>query len=125
MTGETQPPRLPKVTIEPDTEPAKLRVMSLHVVHRIAEAARLKPAPPARSSAARLLDAVWLPATSKIADKPIPTQTMRCRPVRFPNFTATRSASQPHSGTMNIVARNGADVHQLAFDASNPRTRTR
>ena len=57
-TGETQPPKLPNVDIVPDMDPENLAEISLQVVHRTAEAAKLNPAAIASCKSARVLFAV-------------------------------------------------------------------
>lgn len=51
-TGESHPPRLPKVVIIPEIDPEHFAEMSLRVVQRAADAAKLNPAASASCNSA-------------------------------------------------------------------------
>src|SRR5439155_26677999 len=123
--GDNLPPRLPKVVIRPEIDPEYFAAMSLHVVQRTEEAAKLSPPAAASYAIASVLFAVWLPDQSRPAEQATPSHTVALRPRRLPSVSAARSESHPHRGTINKLAMKGADVHKLAFGIPTPRTRTR
>src|SRR6266481_6357353 len=96
--GDNHPPRLPKVVISPEIEPEYFAAMSLHVVQRTEEAAKLSPPAAASCTIASVLFAVWLPDQSKPAESTTPSQTVDLRPRRLPSLSAARSESHPHRG---------------------------
>ena len=57
-TGEIQPPRLPNVDMVPEMDPENFAEISLQVVHKTADAAKLKPAAMASCKSASVLFAV-------------------------------------------------------------------
>ncbi len=57
-TGDAAPPRLPNVAMIPETEPELVEDMSVQVVYRMANAAKLNPAAIAKSKRAAVLFAM-------------------------------------------------------------------
>src|SRR3979411_2133790 len=123
--GESQPPRLPKVVMNPDTEPENRAVMSLQAAHNIAEAAKLNPAAIDNCKRDHVLLAVWLPDQSNPAERPIASHAAARLPRRLPIVTTARSQSQPHVGTRMALATNGAEAQKLAFEIVIPRIFTK
>src|SRR6267378_3733726 len=125
ITGDARPPRLPNVVIIPEMDPDDLVEMSLQVVHKTAEAAKLNPAASVSCTRAKVLLTVWLPDHSNSAEHAIPSHAVVRRPRRLPSFSAARSESQPHRGTKQTFATKGAEPQKPAFDTVTPRTFTR
>src|SRR5438552_17965080 len=71
--GDNDPPRLPKVVISPEIDPEYYAAMSLHVVQRTEEAAKLSPPAAASCAIASVLFAVWLPDHSRPAEQATPS----------------------------------------------------
>src|SRR5260221_4220024 len=109
----------------PEIDPEHFVEMSVHVVYRMADAAKLNPAAIASCRRAAVLFEVWLPDHSNNAEPAMPNQAVARRPFRFPSFCTARSESQPPKGTMTILARNGAEPQKLAFETVTPRTFTK
>src|SRR2546425_11329866 len=78
--GDNHPPRLPKVVISPEIDPEYFAAMSLHVVQRTEEAAKLSPPAAASCAIARVLFAVWLPDQRRPAEQATPSHTVALRP---------------------------------------------
>src|SRR5438445_9863789 len=82
--GDSHPPRLPKVVMSPEIDPEYFAAMSLHVVQRTEEAAKLSPPAAPSCAIASVLFAVWVPEHSKPAEKATPSHTVALRPLRLP-----------------------------------------
>src|SRR3979409_2809286 len=96
-TGESQPPRLPKVFMNPDTEPEKRTVISLQAAHSIAEAAKLNPAASDNCKSDHVLLAVWLPDHNNPAERPIASHAVARLHRLLPRATTPRPPRQPHA----------------------------
>src|SRR3982074_2876504 len=120
-TGESHPPRLPKVVMNPETEPENRAVMSLQAPHSMAEAANLNPAASDNCKSDHVLFAVWLPDHNNPAERPIASHAVARLPRRLPIPTTARSQSHPHVGTRMALATNGAEAQKLAFEIVIPR----
>src|SRR5438128_12327827 len=99
--GDNHPPRLPKVVISPEIDPEYFAAMSLHVVQRTEEAAKLSPPAAASCAIARVLFAVWLPDQRRPAEQATPSHTVTHRPPRLPSPSAARSERHPQRRTIN------------------------
>src|SRR3984893_13345051 len=106
----------------PEMEPENFAEMSLHVVHKTTEAAKLNPAAIANCKSAKALFAVTLPDHNSSAEPAIANHAELRLPIRLPNFSTARSDNQPHSGTINTFATNGAEAQKLALVMVMPRT---
>src|ERR1700687_5980873 len=109
----------------PEIEPEDFVDMSVHVVKRTPDAAKLNPAAIASCRRAAVLFEVWLPDNSNSAEPAMPNQAVARRPFRCPSFCTARSESQPQKGTMMTLATNGAEPQKLALETVTPRTFTR
>src|ERR1700675_2284739 len=96
-TGESHPLRLPKVVIIPEIDPEHYAEMSLRVVQRAADAAKLNPAASASCNRARFSRLYDFRKTTARRSRLCPSQAATRRPCRFPIVLARRSETQPHS----------------------------
>src|SRR5262249_19910084 len=123
--GESVPPTLAPVFINPDNIPAcRLERSTVEFQYAPTEKYR-KPAPRDNRPIARSGCAFNVPSRINSAASPMPAPPTADRPKLTPTARASRSVAHPPRGHKSVIARNGAEANSAPRRTLYPRTLTR